>query len=373
MQPLRSLIIEEINRKGRITFAEFMAMALYHPEYGYYNADVERVGKWGDYYTSPAVHGIFGELIAKQLEEMWRLLGEEPFTVVEMGANRGWLCHDIIQCIKKEYPGFYDRFHYIIVESNPSAPAKQRQLLASLEVTDEKVSWHKYSETGFSFGGMQGCFFANEFVDALPVHRLRLRNGLPKELYVCYNGSGFFETEGEASSDAARMEFEPLRPYLKEGQSCEVNVGASRWMRHVSERLRKGFVITIDYGDAADGIYCGGNSDGTVRCFYRHTVNHDYYERPGGQDITSHVNFTALMNAGELVGLKVAGFTKQSHYLIALGILERLNNSGNNTEAILKAKNLFHPEVMGSAFKVLVQHKGVEAPQLAGLRPLRSI
>ncbi len=373
MKQLRDLIVEEISRKGQITFAYFMGMALYHPRFGYYNADVERVGKGGDYFTSPAVHGIFGELIAKQLEEMWRLLGEEPFTVVEMGANRGWLCHDIVQCIKKEYPGFYERLHYIVVESNPFAPAKQRQLLTSLGIMDEKVSWHTYSETGFSFGNIQGCFLANEFIDALPVHRLRVRNGLPKELYVCYNGGDFFEREGEVSSDAVRGEFEALRPYLKEGQSCEVNVGASGWMGRVSEGLRKGFVVTIDYGDEADGIYRDGNHDGTVRCFYRHTVNQDYYERPGGQDITSHVNFTALMNAGELAGLKVAGFTKQSHYLLALGILERLNNFGNNTEAILKAKNLFHPEVMGSAFKVLVQHKGVEAPQLAGLRPLRSI
>lgn len=131
MQLLRDLIIEEINKKGKITFAEFMQMALYHPEYGYYNSDRERVGRFGDYYTSPTVHRIFGELIAKQLEEMWRILGKGAFTVIEMGANRGWLCHDIIQYIKKEYPGFYDNFNYIIVELNPYAKEKQRNLFNS--------------------------------------------------------------------------------------------------------------------------------------------------------------------------------------------------------------------------------------------------
>ena len=137
MQVLKNLIIEEIHKKGKITFAEFMRMALYHPKYGYYNADVERVGRFGDYYTSPTVHRIFGELIAKQLEEMWRIMGEEKFTVVEMGANRGWLCYDIIQCIKKEYPRFYDNFHYIIVETNSYAREKQRLLLNSINLTDE--------------------------------------------------------------------------------------------------------------------------------------------------------------------------------------------------------------------------------------------
>ena len=373
MQLLRDSIIEEVHKKGKITFAEFMQMALYHPKYGYYNSDKERVGRFGDYYTSPTVHGIFGELIAKQLEEMWRIMGKETFTIVEMGANKGWLCCDIIQSIKKEYPVFYDNFHYIIVESNPYAKEKQRLLLESINIMDGKVSWHAYSEDGFSFDRIQGCFLSNEFVDALPVHRLKVKNKVLKERYVSYNNSGFFEIDDEVSTDALKRYFETYQIHVKEGQRCEVNLCAAEWIRKISEKLDKGFVMTIDYGDTNDGIYREDRSDGTLRCFYEHTVNQDYYERPGEQDITAHVDFTNLMNAGKSAGLEVTGFTKQSHYLIALGILERLNNTNKDIETILKVKNLFHPEGMGDVFKVLIQHKNVEHPQLIGLRSLHSL
>jgi len=373
MELLRDLIIEEINRKGKITFAEFMQMALYHPKYGYYNSDKERVGRFGDYYTSPAVHRIFGELIVRQLEEMWRIMGKAPFTIVEMGANRGWLCHDIIQSTMKEYPGFYANFHYIIVESNPYAREKQRLLLESIHVTDKKVSWHTYSEEGFSFDGIQGCFLSNEFVDALPVHRLRVKNKVLKEIYVSYNDSGFFEIDDEVSPDVSKQYIETFQMHLNEGQGCEVNLSAAEWLRHVSEKLLKGFVLTIDYGDTTDGIYRENGSNGTLRCFYKHTVNQNYYERLGEQDITAHVDFTNLMNTGKSLGLEVTGFTKQSHFLIALGILENLNNTKKDIETILKVKNLFHPEGMGDIFKVLIQHKNIELPQLIGLRSLHSL
>ena len=373
MQLLKNLIIEEVNKKGKITFAEFMQMALYHPKYGYYNSDKERVGRFGDYYTSPTVHRIFGELIAKQLEEMWRIMGNGPFTVVEMGAGRGWLCSDIIRCVMNEYPELYANFHYMIVESNPYARGKQRLLLESVDITDEKVSWHTYSEDGFSFDRIQGCFLSNEFVDALPVHRLKVKNKVLKEIYVSYNNSGFFEIDDEVSPDVSKRYIETFQIHLSEGWECEVNLVAAEWLRHVSEKLRKGFVLTIDYGNTIDGLYRENGSDGTLRCYYKHTVNRNYYERPGEQDITAHVDFTNLMNAGRSAGLEVTGFTKQSHYLIALGILERLNNTNKEIETILKVKNLFHPEGMGDVFKVLIQHKNIEHPNLTSLRPLSSL
>ncbi len=371
MQLLRDLIIEEINKKGKITFARFMYMALYHPEYGYYNADRERVGRFGDYYTSPTVHRIFGELIAKQLDEMWRIMGKGAFTVVEAGAGRGWLCGDIVRCVREDHSELYEKLHYIIVESNPYAQGKQRSLLNSLGIADDKVSWHTYSGArGFSFDGVQGCFLSNEFVDALPVHRVTVKNKVLKEMYVGYNAAGFFEIDDEVSTEALNKYFEVIQTHPEEGQGYEVNLDVGDWLRHVSEKLRKGFVITIDYGDMSDGIYRENGGDGTLRCFYKHTVNRDFYERPGEQDITAHVDFTNLMNGGRRVGLEVTGFAKQSHFLIALGVLEKLNNRAGDVETILKVKNLFHPEGMGNIFKVFIQHKNVERPQLTGLRPL---
>ena len=373
MQLLKELIIEEINKKGKIAFAEFMKMVLYHPKYGYYNSETERVGRFGDYYTSPTVHRIFGKLIAKQLEEMWMIMGGGSFTVVEMGAHRGWLCHDIIQCIKEEYPRFYTNFHYIIVEANPYARKRQQLLLDSIDLRNGKMSWFSYTENGFSFGKIHGCFLSNEFVDALPVHRLKVKNKVLKEIYVGYNGHNLCDIYGEVSMSALQNYFETNKIDLEEDQECEVNLAAAEWLRHVSEKLDKGFIITIDYGDARDRLYQGNMRKGTLRCYHGHTVNWDYYERPGEQDITAHVDFTNLINEGRLVQLEVTGFTKQSHFLIALGILERLDDAKHDTDTILKLKNLLHPETMGEVFKVLIQHKNVKNPRLTSLRPLSSI
>lgn len=373
MQLLRNLIKKNINEKGKITFAEFMQTVLYHQKYGYYNSDAERVGRFGDYYTSPVVSRIFGELIARQLEEIWRVMGKGPFTIVEMGANRGWLCHDIVQSVMNEYPGFYDNFHYIIVESNPYAREKQKLLLESIEGTDEKVLWHTYTKDGFSFDKIRGCFLSNEFVDSLPVHRLKMKNKVLKETYVGYNVRNFCEIDDAVSGPALQKYLETNKISLKEDQVCEVNLGAAEWLRHVSEKLDKGFIITIDYGNTRDRLYHENAREGTLRCYYNHTVNQDYYERLGEQDITAHVDFTNLINAGKAVQLEVTGFIKQSHFLIALGILERLHDARHDTGTILKLKNLLHPEAMGEVFKVLIQHKHVKNPQLTSLRPLQSI
>ncbi|OHC08455.1 MAG: hypothetical protein A2545_08140 [Planctomycetes bacterium RIFOXYD2_FULL_41_16] len=190
---------------------------------------------------------------------------------------------------------------------------------------------------------------------------------------MSYNDSGFFEIDDEVSPDVSKQYIETFQMHLNEGQGCEVNLSAAEWLRHVSEKLLKGFVLTIDYGDTTDGIYRENGSNGTLRCFYKHTVNQNYYERLGEQDITAHVDFTNLMNTGKSLGLEVTGFTKQSHFLIALGILENLNNTKKDIETILKVKNLFHPEGMGDIFKVLIQHKNIELPQLIGLRSLHSL
>ena len=396
MSLLKNVIIEEIQKKGKITFAGFMRLALYHPQLGYYNSPTERVGISGDYYTSPTVHKIFGQLIARQLEEMWRIIGKTRFTFVEIGSNSGWLYYDIIQEIKNEYPELYDNFQYIIVESNPYSMHKQRRLLNQVLPAEktpavrpspgdaydrdtgaiysgEKVLWHNYTPDGFTFDEIQGCFFSNEFIDALPVHRLRVKNMMLKEIYVSYNKGNFIEVEDEISTRALQNHLTTYPVELKEGREYAVNQDASAWLRHVSERLRKGFVVTVDYGDTMDGAYYEGHHGSTPRCFYKHTVNHDYYERVGEQDITADVNFTHLIDAGGLAGLEVTGFVRQSRYLIALGMLEKLQGSTMDVHTVLKAKNLLHPEAMGEAFKVLIQHKNVDNPQLQGLRRLNLI
>jgi len=366
---LKKLITERIKVKGEITFAEFMHMALYHQKYGYYNQDTEHTGKSGDFYTSPTVHQIFGELIAKQIYEMWEIMGFGEFTIAEAGAGSGWLCHDIMQCLKNEHPGCYNNVNYIIIESNPHARKKQCALLDNAGLDEENFSWHEYTDKGFSFNSIHGIFLLNEFIDALPVHRVIMKNGRIREIYVGYDGENLCETDGELSTQTINDYIERNKISLEENQTREIRLAAIDVLKHISEKLIKGFVITIDYGDKTQKLY-QNNTEGTLRCYYKHTVNNDFFERIGQQDITAHVDFTHLMNEGKLAGLQVTGFTRQSHYLIALGIIERLNDIKDNYNAILKAKNLFLPEGMGEIFKVLIQHKNIENPCLKSLKPL---
>ena len=176
---LKKEIVDLINKRGKITFADFMELALYHPEHGYYTSGKEKIGKKGDYYTSSDVHPVFGELIARQLEQMWRLMGKGRFTVVEMGAGKGWVCYDIINLIRNEFPEFFEEIDYKIVEISRNLIERQSNTLKGLE---DKVSWESFSEDGFSFEPVVGSFLSNEFVDSLPVHQVVVEDNCLKEI-----------------------------------------------------------------------------------------------------------------------------------------------------------------------------------------------
>jgi len=156
VQDLRKEIVDLINIKGKITFADYMELALYHPEYGYYTSGKEKIGKRGDYYTSSDVHSVFGELIARQLEQMWRLLGSNRFTVVEIGAGKGWLCHDILNHIKNEYPEFFEKIDYKIVEISRDLIKRQSDTLKGFE---EKCHGNLFLKTDFPLARLKGAFY----------------------------------------------------------------------------------------------------------------------------------------------------------------------------------------------------------------------
>ncbi len=364
---LRKEIIDLINRRGKITFADFMELALYHPEYGYYTSGKEKIGKKGDYYTSSDVHSVFGELIARQLEEMWRLLGSGRFTVVEIGAGKGWLCHDILSHIKNEYPEFFEKVDYKIVEISRDLIQRQSNTLKGLE---GKVSWESFSEDGFSFDPIEGCFLSNEFVDSLPVHQVIVENNCLKEIYVTIKDDKFCDEIDDLSSPVLREYFDNSKIGLKEGQRAEVNLKMPDWVKNISCYLNRGFVITIDYGHLAEELYSEERYRGTLICYYDHTTRENPYERVGSQDITSHVNFSSIMEEGARYGLSTAGFVRQSNFLIALGILNKMNNAQGDLNKILTIKNLFLPGGMGDVFKVLIQNKGIDNPELIGLRSM---
>jgi SAM-dependent MidA family methyltransferase len=366
---LRQIVAAEIKAKGPLTFARFMALCLYHPEYGYYASGRARRGREGDYYTTPTVHPIFGALMGKQLAQMWRILGVGAFEIVEMGGGEGYLCLDILDYLQHEEPQFYDLLLYRMVERSPVVMERQRRLLASHEAL---VAWHRPEE--MTDQKIQGCFLSNELVDSFPVHRVIMKEGALQEVYVDLDKGGFKEKQADPSTLELGGYFRRLGVTLAEGQQAEVNLEAVRWIQQVAKRLAQGFVITIDYGYPAEEFYSPLRPAGTLLCYQEHRALSDPYALLGLQDMTAHVDFTSLIAAGEGCGLKLTGLVPQYRFLLALGILEqmaRMDKGKGEEEALserLTIKNLILPSGMGESFKVLIQHKGIDKPELEGLR-----
>ncbi|MGZ3569606.1 MAG: class I SAM-dependent methyltransferase [Thermodesulfobacteriota bacterium] len=378
-ESLRKFILSQIEKRGPLPFSQFMAWCLYHPEYGYYQSKETKVGKEGDYYTSPSVSPLFGHLIAKQLFQMAEILGGENFDVVEMGGGRGFLCEDIIDWAKKNSPAFYQQLRYHLIETSAPFLREQRERLSEKE-REGRVFWIDPKMFGEGKVQIQGCFLSNELVDAFPVHRVILDQGNLKEIYVAQRNGQFEEGWGELSDPRIASYFHSMDITLQEGQKAEVNLLALEWMERVARCLERGFVLTIDYGCLSEELYAPNRREGTLLCYFQHQASENSYERLGEQDITSHVNFTSLIRKGEEVGLRFTGLVPQYRFLIALGILEQMETLGKELSELdglklrLSLKNLIEPEMgMGEVFKVLVQHKGMDQPRLDGLRDLGSI
>jgi SAM-dependent MidA family methyltransferase len=284
-----------------------------------------------------------------------------------MGAGKGRFCYDIINFIKKKFPEFFDEIDYKIVEISRNLIERQSNTLMGLE---EKVSWESFSEDGFSFEPVVGSFLSNEFIDSLPVHQVIVEDNCLKEIYVTIKDDKFCEVTDDLSDPELEDYFTKSKINLKEGQRAEVNLKALDWMKNIPHYLNRGFVITIDYGRLAEDLYSEQRYGGTLMCYYEHTISENPYERAGSQDITSHVNFSSLMEEGNRCGLSTTGFTRQSNFLIALGILDEMNNVQGEIGKLLTIKNLLLPGGMGDVFKVLIQHKGIDNPELIGLRSM---
>ncbi len=378
---LTEFILTQIRKRGPVPFYDFMGWCLYHPEYGYYQSPETASEPSGDYFTSPCVHPLFGGLIARQLRQMAELLGGERFEIVEMGGGRGYLCEDILTWTQSNEPDFYDGLRYSLIEHAPLCVGEQKNRLGSFEKSG-KVSWmdsRQFSSTESPWR-FEGCFLSNELIDAFPVHRVIVQQGVLKEIYVTEEGGAFREQWGELTDPGILTYFESQGITLESGQMAEVNLEALRWLETVACRLERGFVLTIDYGHLARELYAPHRRGGTLLCYFCHQVSENPYERIGQQDITSHVNFTALIRRGQELGLQLTGFVPQFRFLIGLGILEEMESIGRGLvplEALklrLSIKHLIEPETgMGEAFKVLIQHRGVDYPSLDGLRDLDTI
>jgi SAM-dependent MidA family methyltransferase len=308
---LENVIIEKIKKDGPISFRDYMEMALYYPELGYYTSTKNKIGTKGDYYTCCQVSTILAELLGKQLEEIWHILNRKPFTIVEYGAGTGMLCHDILASLKRNKE-LYANLHYCIIERSPSMIAIEKTRLP------ENVQWYaSIHEIPYEVD----CILSNELLDNFPVHQVVMSEQL-QEVFVDYH-NGFIETFLPAS-EALNKYLHQLQIELPEGHRIEINLEAIFWLKEISSVIKKGFLITIDYGYTAAQLYNPSYSTGTLLCYSNHQVNNKYYNCIGQQDITAHVNFSALDYWGQQYGLECAGYTLQSHFMHGLGLLKLL-------------------------------------------------
>lgn len=385
--PLCDRLIERITAhpQQRISFADFMAIALYDPDHGYYATTGSAIGAAGDFYTSPHLGADFGELLAEQFAELWHLLGyPRSFTLVEMGAGQGILAADVLRYLYRQHYDCFEAVDYVLVEVSAAMRAEQQRRLKPLADSGQ-VRWCGWEE--LPPDSVTGCFFSNELVDALPVHQVAIAQGHLQEIYVTLApasasdgpGARFAEALGELSTPALAEYFQLVGVDLPsdrypDGYRTEVNLAALNWLQTVADRLHRGYVITIDYGYPAQRYYSPTRTTGTLQCYYQHAHHSDPYLHIGRQDLTAHVDFTALEQQGDRCGLHRLGFTPQGLFLMALGLGDRLAalsypepGAEVNLTALLQRRDrlqsLIDPMRLGN-FGVLVQGKGIDPAAL---------
>ena len=353
-----------IRARGPITFAEFHQVALYWLAGGYYVAQ-NPLGPQGDFYTAPLTHPVFGALIARQLLQLWQLMGSPtPFWVVEPGAGSGRLATDVASHLTVLEPGCSGALRYVAVDLRPPH-----------QPPGGAVAWLR--SVALPLQGFTGCLVANELLDAMPVHRVVMRGGHLRELLVTVDERGAFaEVEAEPSTPDLARRFRDLGVELPEGYRTEVNLGLEPWLRDVYQAMERGYLLLIDYGHEATVLYDASRSRGTLRCYHRHTLNANPYQHVGGQDISVHVDFTSVRRSAEEMGFSVLGFTTQARFLTNLGldvyrekIAQRKELALVERRANLEALTMLaDPEGMGG-FKVLALGKGIPEAGLEGFTP----
>ena len=385
--PLQLDLAERMRAHGPIPFADFMRECLYHPEFGYYSRPEAR--RFADYYTSVDVHPIFGRLLARQLEEMWRALDcPAEFLVVEAGAGTGGLAAHILDFAARSIPNFYQALRYSAVEQSSA------RRHAHAERLEEHISRGRaISAAELPREIPVGCILSNELFDALPAHRVLFKNGALCEMFVGLSAYGPEDDVAKGSPGSARRSAElversgPLSSpeigeyfldqgiTLREGQVAEAGLEACSWFLDAGRRLGRGFVLTIDYGYEARELYNHRHFRGTLLAYSRHRVSENFLDAPGEQDLTAHVNFTALDAWGRRAGLARTGCVSQMAFLVGLGraneFADLYASDASEVEKIrarLLLKTLLHPDGMGGTFQVCIHHKGISAPLLTGLQ-----
>ena len=381
---LREQIEQEIREQGAIPFSRYMEICLYDPIAGYYSRNAEQFGKAGDFYTSSDVHAVFGCLLAREFDEMWQSLDRPPeIEILELGPGRGLFARDVLDWSKKKLPHFFAALRYTLQEASPVLRTKLRGTLREHITTGKAVVPEERANLarrisagkGQSKGRVQEgrpdlihrtcraatplIIFANEFFDALPVEIL----GTEGKLHLARENNRLGQVWLPPTAD--ELEFlDRYGVHPEPGERIEVPLIAQQWMTHVAQSISRGFLLAIDYGyTRAEQL--AGRHRGTLMAYRRHSASPDPYQAPGEQDLTAHVNFTALAAAAEQTGMQVRNLVTQSEFLMSIGeknqfadVFENCRLPQERAKVALQLKHLITPAGMGESFRVLIASRG---------------
>lgn len=365
MNALRQKIEQEIRERGPLPFSRYMEICLYDPELGYYSRHAAQFGKAGDFYTSSDVHAVFGRLLARQFEEMWRALGSpEGITLRELGPGRGLFAQDVLDWSEKKFPHFFRALRYVLDERSP---ALRQRIGATLT---KHLETGKAALVSESNGGAANIVFANEFFDSLPVEVLSSQGSLR----IDFRDGRLVETW--APSADKELEFLDLYSIHPEpGERVEVPLQSETHTRAAAD-IERGFVVIVDYGYTREEQLAGRHR-GTLKAIRQHSVSANPYEAPGEQDITADVNFTALAAVAEQQGMRAQKLTTQSQFLMGIGeanefadAFEECRLPQERAKVALQLKHLVTPAGMGESFHVLVASNGVDPEKVSTLAGL---
>ncbi|MBX3708261.1 MAG: SAM-dependent methyltransferase [Gammaproteobacteria bacterium] len=357
---LSTLIRQEIEEQGQpISFATFMERALYHPEFGYYNADTFDLGKNGDFTTAPEISSLFAQCLGKQLQQISHKIGTT--NILELGAGTGKLAYDLLSALDKNacLPD-----HYYIYEISLGLRKKQQAFLqAKCPNYFPRIHWLDTLPRHFV-----GTIIANEVLDALPITCFRIENDDIKERCISWEKKGFaWQVTTPANKLLIKNVSKLCELYsLLPGYESEINLSQQTFIQSVSTSLAQGVLLLIDYGYGQREYYHPERSHGTLSCFYQHTRHHDPLILPGLQDITAHIDFTHLVETAMDYGFSLTGYTSQAAFLLACGLMDLAAEQEKNlspTDAFHlhhAVKLLTMPTEMGERIKVMALSKNIE-------------
>ena len=404
---LREQIEQEIHERGPMPFSRYMEMCLYHPGLGYYSRNVEQFGKAGDFYTASDLHAVFGRLLARQFDEMWRALDCPPqIELLELGPGRGLFARDVLDWSAKRFPDFFAALICTLQEASPALrgklrdnlrehvesgkaaiPEAQTRLAASPAASDDEVPRGSIPQIQCTCPPAAPLIvFANEFFDALPVEIL----GTQGKLHLALEDGRVHEVWlPPAPEEIEFLDCYSVHP--ERGERIEVCLPAQQWMGEISKTISRGMAVVVDYGFTRDE-QLAGHHRGTLMAYRQHSAHADPYHAPGEQDLTAHVNFSALAAAAEQGGLRVQKLLTQSQFLMGIGERNQFADAledcrlpqdrgpqqtriwpvgvEERAKVALQLKHLVTPAGMGETHHVLVASRGVGEEQMARLSGL---